>query len=266
MKTNLLTIFSLSTALVLSGGVSAKENKYNDLQFERVGYFDEVDANEDGKVSRDEYLAYNSDSRRYDREWREGHWDEMIDKFDYNEDAQITTGEVEEYVEERLAEVKEKLKGMKWFGDGDFDFDFDMDGEDFVFDFDGHDFHGDFDSEEFAERMEEKMEGVHERIKEAMKHLEDLDIHGLDDRRVFTFRSAPRFEINRSHWSLHEDLDANEDGEVSEEEFLSERGELFDRLDKNEDGVLDEDELDDMDHFGDFAFEWDDDDDDEDDE
>lgn len=259
MKTNILTILSLSTALVLSAGVSAHEGGDYDLQFDRVGYFDDVDANEDGKVSRDEYLAYNSDSRRYDREWREDHWSEMIEKFDFNDDAQITTDEVEEYVEERLAEVSKKLKGMRWFGDMDFDFD----GEEFVFDFDGHDFHGEFDSEEFALRMEERMEGVHERIKEAMKHLKDMDFGDIRDRRVFTFRSSPSFELKRGNWSLHEDLDANDDGEISEEEFLSARSKLFDRLDKNEDGVLDEDELDDLGFHGNFVFDWNDDEDDE---
>lgn len=252
MKTKIFTIFSLSTALVLSGNVSAHEDEYNGLRFDRVGYFEDVDTNQDEKVSRDEYLAYKSDSRRYDREWREAHWDEMIEKFDDNGDDHITTAEVEEYVEERLAEVKEKLKGMKWFGDMEFDFE----GSDYVFDFDGHDFHGDFDGEEFALRMEEKMEGVQERIEEAMKHLEDMDFGDFGDSRVFTFRSAPRFEINRGNWALHEDLDANDDGEVSEEEFLSARGKLFDRLDKNGDGVLDEDEMDSFGWHGNFAFEW----------
>ncbi|MEE8295911.1 MAG: hypothetical protein V3R64_09385, partial [Sphingomonadales bacterium] len=234
---------------------------YKDLQFDRVGYFDDVDVNEDGKVSRDEYLAYNSDSRRYDRDWREDHWKEMIEKFDYNEDDQITTGEVEEYVNERLAEVSEKLKGMKWFGDGDFDFG--MDGKDFVFDFDGHDFHGDFDDGEFALHMEEKMEGVQERIEEAMERLEEMDFGDFGDHHVFTFRSSPRFEINRGNWSVHEDLDANEDGEISEEEFLNARSKLFDRLDENGDGVLDEDEMDDLGFHGNFVFDWNDDEDDD---
>lgn len=262
MTTKIFTIFSLSTALVLSAGVSAKEVGYDDLQFDRVGYFDDVDANQDGKVSRDEYLAYNSDSRRYDREWREDHWNEMIEKFDYNEDNQITTGEVEEYVDERLAEVSKKLKGMKWFGDMDFNFD----GEDFVFDFDGHDFHGDFDSEKFALHMEEKMEGVRERIEEAMERLEDMDFGDFGDRHVFTFRSTPSFELKRGNWFLQEDLDTNDDGEISEEEFLSARGKLFDRLDENGDGVLDEDEMDDLGFHGNFVFDWNDKDDDEDDE
>lgn len=259
MKTKIFTILSLSTALVLSAGVSAHEANYDDLKFDRVGYFDDVDANQDGKVSRDEYLAYNSDSRRYDREWREDHWNEMIEKFDYNEDAQITTGEVEEYVEERLAAVREKLKGMKWFGDMDFDFD----GEDFVFDFDGHNFHGDFNSEKFALHMEEKMEGVRERIEEAMERLEDMDFGNFGDHHVFSFRSAPRFELKHGNWFLHEDLDANDDGEISEEEFLSARSKLFDRLDENGDGVLDEDEIDDLGFHGNFVFDWNDDDEDD---
>lgn len=244
MKTKLLTIFTLSTALVVSGEVSA--HKYDrDIQFDRVGYFDDVDANEDGKVSRDEYLAYNSDSRHYDREWREHHWDEMIGKFDSNDDEQITTDEIEEYVEEKIARVTDRLKDMHWLGDSDWEFDFD-----------DHDFHGSFDAEEFSERFAEKMDRLHDRIENSLRKLDDLEIRGLDDDRVFAFRSAPRFEIKRGYRFDGRDMDSNDDGVISEEEFLSSREDLFARLDKNGDGVLDEDELDRYPYLGDFAFGW----------
>lgn len=255
MTSKLITIFSLSTALVLSANVSAHEED-GDIRFQRVGYFDDVDTNQDGKVSRDEYLAYNSDSRHYDRDWRENHWDEMTEKFDSDGDNQITTAEVEEYVEEKVAEVSDRLKNMKWLDDKDFDFDFD--GHNYVFDFDDHDFHGDFDfdKDEFAQRFSEKMKDLHERIEDSIRRLDDLEIRGLDDDRIFAFRSAPRFEIKRRFRFDGDDLDSNGDGVVSEEEFLSDRGKLFDRLDKNGDGVLDEDELDRYPFKGDLAFEW----------
>ena len=131
---------------------------------------------------------------------------------------------------------------------------------DFEFDFEG--LHG-FDDGEFALHMEEKMEGVQERIEEAMERLEEMDFGDFGDHHVFTFRSSPRFEINRGNWFVHEDLDANEDGEISEEEFLNARSKLFDRLDENGDGVLDEDEMDDLGFHGNFVFDWNDDEDDD---
>jgi len=247
MKNHLFTIFSLSTALVLSAGVSAHEGDHNDINFQRVGYFEDVDTNENGKVSKSEYMDFNSDSKRYDKEWRDDHWAEMIEKFDYNDDDEIEKEEIEEFIDEKLAMVSEKLKGIKFFGD-------------FEFDFEG--LHG-FDDGEFALHMEEKMEGVQERIEEAMERLEEMDFGDFGDHHVFTFRSSPRFEINRGNWSVHEDLDANEDGEISEEEFLNARSKLFDRLDENGDGVLDEDEMDDLGFHGNFVFDWNDDEDDD---
>lgn len=260
-RTKLAVIYGLSTALVLTGTVTAHEEDYSDLRFDRVGYFADVDANQDGKVSREEYLEFNKDSRRYDREWREEHWDEMIENFDSDNDEHITTAEVGEFVEQRLAEVHERLKNIEWFGDHDFEFEFDA--GDYVFDFEGHDFHHRFDGEEFSERLAEKMERVEKHIERTVRRIEDIEIHIPDgDELEFAFRAAPRFELRRHHRMMIPRMDENEDGVISREEFVTEREELFKRLDKNEDGVLDEEELD-RGPFRGFAFHWADEDEDE---
>ncbi len=241
-----LTIFALSTALTLSMQAIAHEDD-GDIHFQRVGGFEAVDTNEDGKVSEKEYLAYEADeASEREMDWRQEHWAEMMEKFDENGDNQLEVQEIENYAELRIAEVMEKFHGRhgKWL-------------EEFEFDFDDH---------EFTFRLEERLAEVDERIAEALERLHDregrffgdfeFDLEGMMGAHRFAFTGPHVFEFRGLPEQILKDLDENEDGTISQEEFVRQREKLFERLDENEDGVLDEEELENFSWFGNYAFKW----------
>ncbi len=241
-----ITILGLSTALVFSTaapGVMAHDgDDDSNIRFQRVGYFGDVDANNDGKVSKSEYLAFEEDDVS-DRglRWRENHWDEMIEKFDANEDNQIEVVEVEDYAEARVAEAMAKLEDFQG---------------NFAFYFDGDNF---FDDGEFSVRLEEHLARVDEHVAEAIERLHErrIFVEKFDfDDHDFIFNRGPGFAFAMPHLRDMEDLDADGNGEVTLEEFAKTHEKMFERLDKNGDGVLDEEELDRLHLRGNFAFKW----------
>jgi len=238
-------MLGLSTALALSAQAIAHEKDSENVEFYRVGDFGDVDANQDGKISKSEYLAYDKDSKRYDQEWREDHWDEMMEKFDGNDDNQLEAQEIEDYANARVAEVMDKLEGLHGNWVGEFDFD--------------------FDDEEFADRLEERLEGTHERMAEALERLHEseeglskwvFEFDRLPEMHEFAFTGPHRFMFQGRDDVVLEKMDADDDGKVSEEEFLKSRQEMFEKLDENNDGVLDEDEMKDFSWMGNYAFTW----------
>lgn len=243
-----ISIFALSTALILSGQALAHEGDNFQIDFQRMGAFDDIDQNQDGKISETEYLEYDSKFATEDKEWRAEHWAEMIEKFDANEDNQLEVEEIEDYIQTRMAEVMENFheRHGNWLGDFDFNFEFD----------DGEIFNGD----NFTLRLEEKLGEIDERVAEVMERfhenharfMAEFDFGGNE----FFIERAPGFAFFGPHMWEEQGLDVDEDGQVSEEEFLRGREELFQRLDKNEDGVLDEDELESMSLRGNFALRW----------
>ena len=109
--------------------------------------------------------------------------------------------------------------------------------------------------------LDEDLAEVDERIAEAMERMGDatfgwhgdFDFDGFD----FNFSDGDHHRFFSSGWlgdELMESLDDNQDGQVTRDEFVTRREQLFDRLDKNEDGILDEDELADLGLDGAFAF------------
>ena len=172
----------------------------------------------------------------------------MMEKFDANEDNQLEVEEIEDYIQTRMAEVMDNFHDRhgKWLGDFDFNFEFD-DGEI-------------FDGDEFTLHLEEKLAEVDERVAEVMERfhenharfMAEFDFGGNE----FFIERVPGFAFFGPHSWGTQGLDADEDGQVSKEEFLRGREELFQRLDKNEDGVLDEDELESMNMWGNFALRW----------
>jgi len=253
-----LAMLGLSTALAISAQAFAHDEDNDHIKFYRVGDLSDVDANQDGKISRDEYLSYDKEGKRYDKQWREQHWDEMIEKFDDNDDNQIEVAEIERFAEERVAEVMEKLDDLhgNWIGEFDFNFD------------DGHF----FDSEEFELRLERRLENAGERMEEAMERLHQSERHmefvfkGLPELDAYAFAGPKGFIFRDRDDVVLEKMDSDDDGKISKEEFLKSRQEMFERLDENNDGVLDEDEMKDFSWMGNYAFTWDDGEDEDDDE
>ena len=234
-----IPLLGLSTALIFSASALAHDEDYdeNTIQFKRVGDFGDVDANSDGKVSEQEYLAFEEeDVSERGMKWRQGHWVEMIEKFDANDDNQIEVEEINDYIETRLAEVVDKLEGLH----GTFDFNFD-------------------DDSDFTFRLERHLGEVDDRIAIAMERLRESEIFvksfNLDDN-DFILNPASRFVFVWPHLNDMNNLDENDDGEITLEEFSKSHEKMFDRLDKNGDGILSGEELDSMHLKGDFAFEW----------
>lgn len=77
----------------------------------------------------------------------------------------------------------------------------------------------------------------------------------FDGDEIFVKR-GPGFAFFGPHMRWTDSLDADEDGQVTREEFSEHHEDMFRRLDKNEDGVLDEDELESMSMRGNFALRW----------
>ncbi len=153
-----LTIFGFSTALIMSAQAFAHpdlDDDWTNIEFYKVGSFSDVDSNSDGKISENEYLSYEQDSRKYDGDWRQEHWAEMMEKFDENGDNQLEVQEIENYTERRVAEVMEKFHDFhgKWLGEFDFD----------------------FDDSEFTFRLEERLGEMDERMAEALERLHERD-------------------------------------------------------------------------------------------
>ena len=237
----LIPLLGLSTALLFSTSAIAHEDGHDRVQFKRVGDFSDVDANGDGKVSEQEYLDYEKDTTSERRmEWRKNHWVEMTEKFDSNEDNQIEVEEINEYVDERMAETMEKLDDVFESFGGNFEFDFD-------------------DKHEFTFRLEEHLGEVEEHLERAMERVHEREVFvekfefGENE---FIIKSHPGFAWAFPHMNDMSSMDENEDGKITPEEFTNSRSKMFERLDKNSDGVLDGDELEGMHFKGDFAFEW----------
>ena len=209
----------LSASILFAGAAFSAEKDddrivLRDVFVQKVKIADEADKDGDGKISREEFLA------------NPGH---DFDELDKDGDGFLDRGE-------------RKNSG------------FSMRSE----------FH--WDSEAHArlmEELDEELSMLDERIAEAMERLEDtnfdwhgefefdgLDFHfkdfGDDHDRFFSFGWLGR--------ELMEGLDDNQDGQVTRDEFVGQREQLFDRLDENKDGVLDEDELSDLGLDGAFAF------------
>ena len=247
-----LTIFGFSTALILSAQAFAHPDSDDDgisIDFYKVGSFSDVDSNGDGKISENEYLSHEQDSGKYDQGWRQQHWAEMLEKFDENGDNQLEVQEIENYAERRVAGIMEKFHGRhgKW-----------LEG----FGFDGGHF---FDSDEFTLMLEEHLGEAGEQMAEAMERLHEkhsflgnfeFELNGLPELHGFAFAAPHGFMFHSPHGLGLEDLDSDEDGAISREEFVRGRQELFERMDKNGDGVLDQDELENFSWTGNFAFSW----------
>ena len=160
----------------------------------------------------------------------------MIEKFDANDDNQIEVEEINDYIETRMAEVMDKLEGLH----GKFDFKFG-------------------DDSEFALRLERHLGELDEHLARAMErvHENEIFIESFDlDGNDFILNPASRFVFAWPHLNDMKNLDENEDGEITLEEFSKSREKMFERLDKNGDGVLSGEELEGMHLKGDFAFEW----------
>jgi Ca2+-binding EF-hand superfamily protein len=243
-----LTVLGFSTALILSAQAFAHPNHDDDginIDFYKVGSFSDVDTNGDGKISENEYLSYEQDGRKYDKDWRQQHWAEMMEKFDENGDNQLEVREIENYAEQRVAEVMEKFHGHhgKWLGEFDFD----------------------FDDHEFTLKLDEHLGEVDKRVAEAMERFHEkggfmgnfeFELDGLGELHEFAFAAPHGFMFHSPEGLGLKDLDSDENGAISREEFIRGRQELFDRLDENGDGVLDEDELKNFSWIGNFAFSW----------
>ncbi|MEE8258203.1 MAG: hypothetical protein V3R20_00780 [Sphingomonadales bacterium] len=235
----IIPLLGLSTALIFSASALAHDEDYDEdsIYFQRVGEFADVDANSDGKISEQEYLAFEEeDLSERGMKWRQGHWAEMIEKFDANDDNQIESEEINDYIETRLAEVMDKLEGLH----GKFELKFG-------------------DDSEFSSRLERHLGELDEHIARAMERVHDHEIliESFDlDGNDFILNPGPGFVFAWPHLNDMKNLDENEDGEITMEEFSKSREKMFERLDKNGDGVLSGEELEGMHLKGDFAFEW----------
>lgn len=234
-----IPLLGLSTALIFSASALAHDENYDQdtIQFKRVGDFGDVDANSDGKVSEQEYLAFEEeDVSERGMKWRQGHWVEMIEKFDANDDNQIEVEEINDYIEIRLAVVMDKLEGLH----GKFDFKFG-------------------DDSEFGLRLERHLGELDAHIARALDRVHETEIFiesfDLDDH-DFILNPGSRFVFAWPHLNDMKNLDENDDGEITLEEFSKSHKKMFDRLDKNGDGVLSGEELEGVHLKGDFAFEW----------
>lgn len=234
-----IPLLGLSTALIFSASALAHDEDYdeNTIQFKRVGDFGDVDANSDGKVSEQEYLAFEEeDLSERGMKWRQGHWVEMIEKFDANDDNQIEIEEVNDYIETRLAVVVDKLEGLH----GKFDFQF------------GDDSEFGLSLERHLGELDAHIARALDRVHETEIFVKSFDLDGND----FILNPGSRFVFAWPHLNDMKNLDENDDGEITLEEFSKSREKMFERLDKNGDGVLSGEELEGVHLKGDFAFEW----------
>ena len=255
-----LIILGFTTALVLPTQAFSHEEDSHRVEFERVGGFGDIDANEDGIITEEEYLSYEDEDNRSDEAWRKDHWAEMMEKFDSNEDNALEMQEVTDYAERKVRVAMKKIGD--WHGDWTGKFDFD--GEEF-----------DFDDEDFEMRFEGKMKGIEKKVYRVIKRLEGFgdhmgdfdftfDFDGDHEMHEYAFTGKPHgFMFGPLHGRGLEGLDANEDGTISEEEFVKHRQDLFKKMDKNEDGVLDETELEHFTRSGNSTMVWIEDDEDE---
>jgi|GEM_PF-3314736 len=208
--------------------------------------FKDKDTDGDGRLSREEFGADDPDS---------------FDKLDLNSDGYVEREEIDEYVEMRVAEAMEALDAAMANFDADFDveFDFSSDGDEY------------WDDEEFEEgmarleermgRMGERMARVGERVgraaeraaRQATRHIErefrnkerHIEVrrrHGEQGNMQSMSEENMEEMIERRKDRVMSELDKDEDGQVSREEFPgSDR--RFARMDENEDGFIARDEL-----------------------
>lgn len=181
----------------------------------RIRLADEADTNNDGKISRKEYLAApahdfntldeNNDGF-LDRKERRNSGFSMRSEYHWDEEAHA---KLMERLDEKLAGIDEKIaEAMERLEESRLNW------------------HGEFDSDGFDFRF--------------------TDFHD-DEGHFFGFGWLGK--------ELMKSLDEDDNGQISREEFVDQRHKLFDRLDENEDGILDEDELATLGLNGAFAFE-----------
>lgn len=185
--------------------------------------WDDIDTNDDGKISREEWQnRENKDN---------GDDDDFFEKFDLNKDDYVTQEEIEEFVEKTVSEAMKgldiKMEAMKALREEKMHMKVER-------------------IREKAERMAERAERIAERVRrDVFVDLELADVEELDGE-AFVFNvpdvkhhmrwAGPRFGGFKR-------FDDNDDGVVTKAEFEKHQAEMFAKLDKNGDGKLDESDL-----------------------
>jgi len=217
----------LLTAFALGAPAAAAQDKDfvfidKDIRIHKLRDFKDIDANQDGKVSREEYLADPAAD---------------FDELDSNKDGFIDSDEREAVFDRKIGRIHD-VERERWEGLLE---RFDADGDEML-------------------ALDEILDKTDEKVAEAMKRLGDHDRtweHHFEAPLMFGglldwhLGRGPAIVV-RNH--MLEELDGNGDGEVTEQEFVDARKDHFKALDRDGDGKLSQDELEEFAWGGAFAF------------